>query len=160
MGIGFSLASDFLRRQTCVPDRSLCVVNQKQFSPTCITWITLNLFLFYNRVPLVIEVWHKDSMAGNLLIGVSNMLLASVLSANKVQVLSQVRVKFKLFDRKSVCASSRHDTLAQFSKHSSSVFNEKKKRKKERGGSDLINFFLTLTAIAKFLHLSYLYFVW
>ena len=88
------------------------------------------------------------------------MLLASVLSANKVQVLSQVRVKFKLFDRKSVCASSRHDTLAQFSKHSSSVFNEKKKRKKERGGSDLINFFLTLTAIAKFLHLSYLYFVW
>ena len=46
----------------------------------------------------MIEVWHKDSMAGNLLIGVSNMLLASVLSANKVQVLSQVRVKFKLFD--------------------------------------------------------------
>ena len=44
----------------------------------------------------MIEVWHKDSMAGNLLIGVSNMLLASVLSANKVQVLSQVRVKFKL----------------------------------------------------------------
>ena len=94
----------------------------------------------------MIEVWHKDSMAGNLLIGVSNMLLASVLSANKVQVLSQVRVKFKLFDRKSVCASSRHDTLAQFSKHSF--------------GSDLIHFFLTLTAIAKFLHLSYLYFVW
>ena len=85
------------------------------------------------------------------------MLLASVLSANKVQVLSQVRVNFKLFDRKSVCASSRHDTLAQFSKHSSSVFNEKKK---ERGGSDLIHFFLTLTAIAKFLHLSYLYFLW
>ena len=109
----------------------------------------------------MIEVWHKDSMAGNLLIGVSNMLLASVLSANKVQVLSQVRVKFKLFDQKSVCASSRHDTLAQFSKHSSSVFNEKKKKgKKERGGSDLIHFFLTLTAIAKFLHLSYLYFVW
>lgn len=107
----------------------------------------------------MIEVWHKDSMAGNLLIGVSNMLLASVLSANKVQVLSQVRVKFKLFDRKSVCASSRHDTLAQFSKHSSSVFNEKKK-KKRKGGSDLIHFFLTLTAIAKFLHLSYLYFVW
>ena len=131
MGIGFSLASDFLRRQTCVPDRSLCVVNQKQFSPTCITWITLNLFLFYNRVPLVIEVWHKDSMAGNLLIGVSNMLLASVLSANKVQVLSQVRVKFKLFDRKSVCASSRHDILAQFSKHTSSVFNEKKKKKRK-----------------------------
>ena len=107
----------------------------------------------------MIEVWHKDSMAGNLLIGVSNMLLASVLSANKVQVLSQVRVKFKLFDRKSVCASSRHDILAQFSKHSSSV-SMKKKRKKERGGSDLIHFFLTLTAIAKFLHLSYLYFVW
>lgn len=79
----------------------------------------------------MIEVWHKDSMAGNLLIGVSNMLLASVLSANKVQVLSQVRVKFKLFDRKSVCASSRHD--AQFSKHSSSVFNEKKKEKKKGG---------------------------
>lgn len=109
----------------------------------------------------MIEVWHKDSMAGNLLIGVSNMLLASVLSANKVQVLSQVRVKFKLFDRKSVCASSRHDTLAQFSKHSSSVFNEKKKKEKKKGGgSDLIHFFLTLTAIAKFLHLSYLYFVW
>lgn len=107
----------------------------------------------------MIEVWHKDSMAGNLLIGVSNMLLASVLSANKVQVLSQVRVKFKLFDRKSVCASSRHDTLAQFSKHSSSVFNAKKKKRK-REGSDLIHFFLTLTAIAKFLHLSYLYFVW
>ena len=89
------------------------------------------------------------------------MLLASVLSANKVQVLSQVRVKFKLFDRKSVCASSRHDTLAQFSKHSSSVFNEKKKKEKKKGGgSDLIHFFLTLTAIAKFLHLSYLYFVW
>ena len=86
------------------------------------------------------------------------MLLASVLSANKVQVLSQVRVKFKLFDRKSVCASSRHDTVAQFS----SVFNEKKKKneKKKGGGSDLIHFFLTLTAIAKFLHLSYLYFVW
>lgn len=81
----------------------------------------------------MIEVWHKDSMAGNLLIGVSNMLLASVLSANKVQVLSQVRVKFKLFDRKSVCALSRHDTLAQFSKHSSSVFNEKKKKKKKGG---------------------------
>ena len=79
----------------------------------------------------MIEVWHKDSMAGNLLIGVSNMLLASVLSANKVQVLSQVRVKFKLFDRKSVCASSRHDILAQFSKHSSSVFNEKKKKKRK-----------------------------
>lgn len=110
----------------------------------------------------MIEVWHKDSMAGNLLIGVSNMLLASVLSANKVQVLSQVRVKFKLFDRKSVCASSRHDTLAQFSKHSSSVFNEKKKKKEKKkgGGSDLIHFFLTLTAIAKFLHLSYLYFLW
>ena len=88
------------------------------------------------------------------------MLLASVLSANKVQVLSQVRVKFKLFDRKSVCASSRHDTLAQFSKHSSSVFNEKKKKKKERGGQRSDTFFLTLTAIAKFLHLSYLYFVW
>ena len=88
------------------------------------------------------------------------MLLASVLSANKVQVLSQVRVKFKLFDRKSVCASSRHDTLAQFSKHSSSVFSEKKKKGKERGGSDLIHFFLTLTAFAKSLHLSYLYFVW
>lgn len=41
------------------------------------------------RVPLIIEVWHKDSMAGNLLIGVSSMSLASVLSANKVQVLSQ-----------------------------------------------------------------------
>ena len=108
----------------------------------------------------MIEVWHKDSMAGNLLIGVSNMLLASVLSANKVQVLSQVRVKCKLFDRKSVCASSRRDTLAQFSKHSSSVFNEKKKEKKKGGGSDLIHFFLTLTAIAKFLHLSYLYFLW
>lgn len=89
----------------------------------------------------MIEVWHKDSMAGNL-IGVSNMLLASVLSANKVQVLSQVRVKFKLFDRKSVCASSRHDTLAQFSKHSSSVFNEKKKKgKKERGGQRSNTFF-------------------
>ena len=74
----------------------------------------------------MIEVWHKDSMAGNLLIGVSNMLLASVLSANKVQVLSQVRVKFKLFDRKSVCASSRH---------SSSVFNEKKKEKKKGGAA-------------------------
>lgn len=107
----------------------------------------------------MIEVWHKDSMAGNLLIGVSNMLLASVLSANKVQVLSQVRVKFKLFDRKSVCASSRHDTVAQFSKHSSSVFNEKKK-KKRKGGQRSDTFFLTLTAIAKFLHLSYLYFVW
>ena len=107
----------------------------------------------------MIEVWHKDSMAGNLLIGVSNMLLASVLSANKVQVLSQVRVKFKLFDRKSVCASSRHDTLAQFSKHNSSVFNEKKK-KKRKGGQRSDTFFLTLTAIAKFLHLSYLYFVW
>ena len=108
----------------------------------------------------MIEVWHKDGMAGNLLIGVSNMLLASVLSANKVQVLSQVRVKFKLYDRKSVCASSRHDTLAQFSKHSSSVFNEKKKKKKRKGGQQSDTFFLTLTAIAKFLHLSYLYFVW
>ena len=27
--IGFCLASDFLRRQRCVPDKSLCVVNQK-----------------------------------------------------------------------------------------------------------------------------------
>ena len=82
----------------------------------------------------MIEVWHKDSMAGNLLIGVSNMLLASVLSANKVQVLSQVRVKFKLFDRKSVCASSRHDILAQ-------VFSMKKKKKKRKGRQRSDTFF-------------------
>lgn len=44
------------------------------------------------RVPLVIEVWHKDSMAGNVLIGVSTALLASVLSANKVEVLTQGQV--------------------------------------------------------------------
>lgn len=43
------------------------------------------------RVPLIIEVWHKDSMAGNVLIGVSSASLATVLTADKVQVLSQVR---------------------------------------------------------------------
>ena len=71
----------------------------------------------------MIEVWHKDSMAGNLLIGVSNMLLASVLSANKVQVLSQVRVKFKLFE-----------STAQ-------VFSRKKKKKKRKGGQRSDTFF-------------------
>lgn len=57
------------------------------------------MFVFYRRVPLVIEVWHKDSMAGNVMIGVSSMSLATVLAANKVQVLSQVRIKFRLFDK-------------------------------------------------------------
>ena len=46
---------------------------------------------FYFRVPLIIEVWHKDNMAGNILIGVSSASLATVLAADKVQVLSQVR---------------------------------------------------------------------
>ena len=40
----------------------------------------------------MIEVWHKDSMAGNVLIGVSTALLASVLSANRVEVLTQVKI--------------------------------------------------------------------
>ena len=57
------------------------------------------MFVFYRRVPLVIEVWHKDSMAGNVMIGVSSMSLATVLAANKVQVLSQVKIKFRLFDK-------------------------------------------------------------
>jgi len=43
------------------------------------------------RVPLVIEVWHKDNMAGNVLIGVSSASLATVLAADKVQVLSQAK---------------------------------------------------------------------
>ena len=47
--------------------------------------------LSYCRVPLIIEVWHKDNMAGNVLIGVSSASLATVLAADKVQVLSQVR---------------------------------------------------------------------
>lgn len=47
--------------------------------------------LSYYRVPLIIEVWHKDNMAGNVLIGVSSASLATVLAADKVQVLSQVR---------------------------------------------------------------------
>ena len=46
---------------------------------------------FHFRVPLIIEVWHKDNMAGNILIGVSSASLATVLAAEKVQVLSQVR---------------------------------------------------------------------
>ncbi|KAJ7339657.1 hypothetical protein OS493_006064 [Desmophyllum pertusum] len=41
------------------------------------------------RVPVIIEVWHKDSMAGNVLIGVSSASLATVLTAEKVQVLAQ-----------------------------------------------------------------------
>jgi len=44
------------------------------------------------RVPLIIEVWHKDSMAGNVLIGVCSTSLASVLAADKMQVLSQGKV--------------------------------------------------------------------
>ena len=40
----------------------------------------------------MIEVWHKDNMAGNVLIGVSTALLASVLSANRVEVLTQVKI--------------------------------------------------------------------
>lgn len=47
---------------------------------------------FTCRVPLIIEVWHKDSMAGNVLIGVCSTSLASVLAADKMQVLSQVRI--------------------------------------------------------------------
>jgi len=43
------------------------------------------------RVPLIIEVWHKDNMAGNVLIGVSSASLATVLAADKVQVLSQAK---------------------------------------------------------------------
>ena len=46
---------------------------------------------FCCRVPVIIEVWHKDSMAGNVLIGVSSASLATVLTADKVQVLAQVR---------------------------------------------------------------------
>ena len=46
---------------------------------------------FSCRVPLVIEVWHKDSMAGNVLIGLCSASLVSVLAADKVQVLVQVR---------------------------------------------------------------------
>ena len=45
----------------------------------------------------MIEVWHKDSMAGNVLIGVSTALLASVLSANKVEVLTQVKNNLPVF---------------------------------------------------------------
>lgn len=44
------------------------------------------------RVPLVIEVWHKDSMAGNVLIGLCSASLVSVLAADKVQALVQVRL--------------------------------------------------------------------
>lgn len=51
----------------------------------------------YFRVPLIIEVWHKDNMAGNVLIGASSASLATVLAADKVQVLSQVK-KTLLFD--------------------------------------------------------------
>lgn len=43
------------------------------------------------RVPLIIEVWHKDNMAGNVLIGVSSASLATVLAADKVQVLTQAK---------------------------------------------------------------------
>lgn len=58
---------------------------------------SIMFFHSYFRVPLIIEVWHKDSMAGNVLIGVSSASLATVLAADKVQVLSQVK-KTLLFD--------------------------------------------------------------
>lgn len=52
---------------------------------------SIMFFHSYFRVPLIIEVWHKDNMAGNVLIGVSSASLATVLAADKVQVLSQVK---------------------------------------------------------------------
>ncbi|XP_068693226.1 centrosomal protein of 120 kDa-like isoform X1 [Montipora foliosa] len=44
------------------------------------------------RVPLVVEVWHKDNMAGNVLIGICSASLATVLAADKIQVMTQGRV--------------------------------------------------------------------
>lgn len=46
--------------------------------------------LFY-RIPLVVEVWHKDNMAGNVLIGVCTTSLATALAADKIPVVAQVR---------------------------------------------------------------------
>ncbi|XP_015753947.1 PREDICTED: centrosomal protein of 120 kDa-like [Acropora digitifera] len=43
------------------------------------------------RIPLVVEVWHKDNMAGNVLIGVCTTSLATALAADKIPVVAQGR---------------------------------------------------------------------
>lgn len=52
--------------------------------------LKLFCYLFY-RIPLVVEVWHKDNMAGNVLIGVCTTSLATALAADKIPVVAQVR---------------------------------------------------------------------
>lgn len=41
-------------------------------------------FYFYFRVFFIIEVWYKDNMVGNVLIGVLSVLLVIVLVVDKV----------------------------------------------------------------------------